>query len=90
MYSRQQILSKIAELMEELFEIPPDRVQMDAKLYEDLDLDSIDAVDLIVRLQEFVERRVEPSEFKGVRTIGDVVQVVEVLVREPATLENEK
>lgn len=89
MYSRQQIVDKIAELMEELFEIPRSDVRLDARLYEDLDLDSIDAVDLIVRLQEFVERRVEPSEFKGVKTIGDVVQVVEVLLKEPATLENE-
>ena len=77
MLSRDAILEKLAGDLEELFEIPRDKVSLDAKLFEDLDLDSIDAVDLVVKLQEVTGRRVKPEEFKAVRTVGDVVDCVE-------------
>ena len=51
----------------------------DAQLYESLDLDSIDAVDLIVRLKEETGKRVPPEDFKAVRTIDDVVKVLDAL-----------
>ena len=49
---------------------------MEARLYEDLDLDSIDAVDLIVHLQTITKRKFNPEEFKLVRTIQDVVEII--------------
>ena len=79
--SRDEILNTLRGLFEELFEIEPERVTEDAKLYEDLDVDSIDAVDLVVRLKEITGRRVEPEDFKSVRTVGDVVQAVEHLLQ---------
>ena len=53
---------------------------MDAKLFEELDLDSIDAVDLIVRLQQFTGKKVDPESFKQIRTLGDVVRAVDALI----------
>lgn len=86
MTSRDQIVSKIAAIVEELFEVPATEVRLESKLADDLDLDSIDSVDLIVQLEQFVGRRVEPAQFKGVRTIGDVVQIVErILLESPIT-----
>lgn len=61
------------------FDVPADAVTSDAKLYESLDLDSIDAVDLIVRLKEETGKRVPPDDFKAVRTIDDVVKVLDAL-----------
>ena len=61
------------------FDVAADAVTSDAKLYESLDLDSIDAVDLIVRLKEETGKRVPPDDFKAVRTIGDVVKVLDAL-----------
>ena len=60
---------------------------MDVKLFEDLELDSIDAVDLIVRLQQFTGKKVDPESFKQIRTLGDVVRAVEKLVNEQAASE---
>ncbi|MEM7021149.1 MAG: acyl carrier protein [Pseudomonadota bacterium] len=60
----------------ELFEIPPEQITLDAHLRDDLDLDSIDAVDLIVKLQERTRVRIDPEQFKSVRTVGDVVERV--------------
>ena len=61
------------------FDVDADAVTSDAQLYESLDLDSIDAVDLIVRLKEETGKRVPPEDFKAVRTIDDVVKVLDAL-----------
>jgi len=72
-------LSRLREVLVEEFEIDSAAVVPDANLYEDLDIDSIDAVDLIVRLKEITGKRVPPEEFKSVRTVGDVVEVLDNL-----------
>jgi acyl carrier protein len=78
--SRDEILAKLKEYLQNLFEIPPERVMADTKLFEELDLDSIDAIDLVVSLQDLTGRRIKPEEFKSVRTVGDVVDCVERLL----------
>ncbi len=62
------------------FEIDADDINMDAHLYQDLDLDSIDAVDLVVKLREITGKKIEPDAFKQVRTVSDVVEEVGKLV----------
>ena len=69
----------LRDILAECFEIDPAAVVREARLYEDLDIDSIDAVDLIVRLRETTGKRVPPEKFKAVRTVGDVVDVLENL-----------
>lgn len=85
MLSRDQIYERLTQALEELFDIPPDKVTPDSKLFEELDLDSIDAVDLIVKLQEITGRRIKPEQFKAVRTVGDVLDCVEKLLAADAT-----
>jgi acyl carrier protein len=75
--SPDEILSRLRADLEEMFELPPERITLDARLYEDLDLDSIDAVDLIVKLSELTGRKIKPEAFKAVRTVGDVVVCIE-------------
>ncbi|KKB61722.1 acyl carrier protein [Robbsia andropogonis] len=78
--TEQDILDRLRDIFEENFEISPSRVTPDAHLFSDLDLDSIDAVDLAIKLQEMTGRRLQPEEFKAVRTVGDVVRAVESLL----------
>lgn len=80
--TRSELLARLGADMEELFEIPPDKVVPEARLYEDLDLDSIDAVDLLVRLRELTGRRIDPEEYKTVRTVGDVLDRIMALLAE--------
>jgi len=72
----QEIFARLRDLLVELFEVEPAKVTLDANLYQDLDIDSIDAVDLIIKLKEITGRRIQPEAFKQVRTVGDVVNVV--------------
>ncbi len=73
---REDILTAIKEIMVELFEIDEQAITLEARLYEDLDFDSIDAVDMIVRLKEMTGKAIKAEDFRTVRTIGDVVNVV--------------
>ena len=80
--SRDQIEDKLTKILVEMFELEPADVTEDASLYDDLDIDSNDAVDLIVRLKELTGKKVEPEDFKEIRTVSDVVAAVESLLRE--------
>lgn len=83
MNSKAKILKELQIMLEKLFEITPNDVTLETRLYDDLDLDSIDAVDLIVQLQEVTKRKFKPEEFKTVRTVSDVVEVVYEALKEP-------
>jgi len=80
MTSHEEVLALLRRHLNEMFEVPEAAVVPDAKLYEDLDLDSLDAVDLIVKLQEITGRRIAPAEFKTVRTVSDVVDKIQRLM----------
>jgi len=76
MTQHDDILQLIKGIMLEMFEIEEDLVTLDARLNEDLDFDSIDAVDMIVKLKEITGKAVKPEDFKNARTINDVVEAV--------------
>ncbi len=75
-YTKDEIYQEIVKAMAELFELDPAEITPESRLVEDLDLDSIDAVDMIVRLQNMIGKRIKPEDFKSVRTVGDVVDVL--------------
>ncbi len=78
--TKEEILAEISTYLEEYFEVPRSAITLESKLYEELNLDSIDAVDLIVKLQELTKKKIAPTDFKEVRTVGDVVEKVYALV----------
>jgi acyl carrier protein len=82
MKTKEEILAEISEVLAGEFEIPREKLTADARLYEDLDLDSIDAVDLVVRIQQRTGIKVVADDFKSIRTLGDVAGVIERLVAE--------
>ena len=69
-------------MLAELFEIEPQEIKPESKLFEELELDSIDAVDLVVKLQKTIGKKIMPEEFKQVRTVQDVVDVVYKITRD--------
>lgn len=80
--TREQIYARVAEILQQAFEIDPERIAPQTRLYDDLDIDSIDAVDLIVRLKPLVGRALKPEAFKSVRTVQDVVDALAGLIAE--------
>ena len=82
MQSRDAVYQKIVTLLTELFEIDPEMVSEGSLLYEDLDVDSIDAVDLMVELKAYTSKKMAPDDFKSVRSVGDVVNAVHKIITE--------
>ena len=80
MNAQPEIMQMIRQIMEEMFEIEQEAVVPDARLYEDLGFDSIDAVDMIVKLKELTGKAVTPEDFKNARTVGDVAEAVRKLI----------
>jgi acyl carrier protein len=76
---KSAIFDVLKQNLEEFFEVPADKIVPTAKLYEDLDIDSIDAVDLIVRLKKYTNKTMTPEMFKSVRTVQDVVDAIHKL-----------
>ena len=78
---------RIRATMVEMFELDPESVTLDARVFEDLDLDSIDAIDLVARLQSQADDRiprVDESALRGVRTVADIVHLADSMLA-PAT-----
>ncbi|KPX08646.1 Acyl carrier protein [Pseudomonas savastanoi] len=80
MQTREDIFEILRAAMVELFELEPERVTLEASLYQDLEIDSIDAVDLIDHIKRKTGKKIAAEEFKSVRTVNDVVEAVYKLV----------
>ncbi|WP_323157551.1 acyl carrier protein [Pseudomonas fulva] len=84
MQTREDIFNILREALVELFELEPERISLDANLYQDLEIDSIDAVDLIDHIKRQTGKKIAADEFKSVRTVNDVVEAVFRLVNPEA------
>jgi acyl carrier protein len=82
MKSQEEIYNQVVAVFGELFEIPPENITPDSNLYEDLDIDSIDAVDLVIELRKMTQKKIQPEEFKTVRTVQDIVEQVDKLLNQ--------
>jgi acyl carrier protein len=67
---------RIRDILVDQFDVEESSVSMDANLYEELEIDSIDAVDLLVQLKELTGQKIAPETFKEVRTIRDVLNAI--------------
>lgn len=80
MYTKDDIAELLKRHLQEIFDVPAQKILPEARLYEDLGLDSIDAVDLVVKLKEITGTGIPPAEFKTVRTVGDVIEKVHAVL----------
>lgn len=74
-----QLYERIRRILVDQFEVDDSEISLDANLYEELGIDSIDAVDLMVQLKELTGKKIPPEQFKEVRTIGDVLETLKLL-----------
>ena len=65
--------------MARLFDLEESQLHPEARLYEDLDIDSIDAVDLLIELKKFSAAQINPEDFKEAKTLQDIVNIIAAL-----------
>lgn len=78
---KQALYDRVAVIIHETFDIDPARITPDAQ-FTDLDIDSIDAVDLMVQLKQLTGKRLQPDSFKNVRSVQDVVDALHQVMQE--------
>lgn len=78
--TKEEIFAELKTILTEELEIAEADIKLEANLFEDLDLDSIDAVDIAVRMQKFTDKKLPPEEFKKIRTVNDIVEAVYALL----------
>ena len=81
-YLKEDVYSIIKEALVSLFKIEEDKITLEARLYEELDIDSIDAVDLLVYLKEKTGKKPDAESFRDVRSVGDVVDAIYKLLND--------
>lgn len=77
---KEEIYPWVVDILNEMFELDKAKITPEANLYTDLDIDSIDAVDLAVKLKQLTGKRLQPEVFKSVRTVQDVVDALDGLL----------
>ena len=82
MMTEQEIYNVLADALENLFEIEPERIKAEAHLVDDLEIDSIDAIDLIDHIKRQTGYKLQADDFRTVRTVNDVIQAVLAKMRE--------
>lgn len=81
MTTSEEIFEMIRSSLVEMFRLDAARITPDARLVEDLEIDSIDVVDLVDHMKRLTGRKISPEDFRAVRTVGDLVRATERLVR---------
>lgn len=81
MVGRVEIKQQVTAVLVDLFDVEPEAVKEDAELYADLDIDSIDAVDMVVELKKITGKKIKPEDFKSVKTVRDVIDAAEQLIQ---------
>lgn len=74
--NRDEIFAKIVEILSDSFELDPKKITRESTLYEELDLDSIDAIDIFTQLREVTGRRPDPADARQVRTVAELIEFV--------------
>ena len=80
MQTYEEILERIRSTLVELFALPPQAVQPNARLFDDLQIDSIDVVDLMEHVRRYTGKKVSAEDFRSVRTVDDLVGVMQRLL----------
>lgn len=84
MHSTDEIYDYLRNALVELFEVDPARITPQAHLYRDLDIDSIDAIDLLLKFKQLTGKKIKPEDFKHVRTVADIVEALHALMNADA------
>ena len=74
--TKEEIFDKLKDILVAKFEIEADKITLDASIGDDLDLDSIDFIDLVVDMKNFIPGKINPDIFKTVKTVQDVVDTL--------------
>jgi acyl carrier protein len=78
---KNKIFVELKKLLTDKFEIEDDLISPEKLLNDELDMDSLDMVDLLLYLEEHLDRRPDPALFKDALTVQDLIDILHPLWR---------
>ena len=75
--TKQEIIEKVNTLLIEEFEIAPEALTPEASLKQDLEIDSLDFVDIVVLIDREFGFKPKAEELKAVKTLEDFYNYIE-------------
>lgn len=79
--TNEEVFSKLKDILVKDFDIDDSLVKPESLIVDDLDLDSIDAVEMIVKIKPFINGKIEPEDFKAIKTVDDVVKLIQPMTK---------
>ena len=76
-HTEQEILSGLAEIVNEVAGVPAADVQLDKSFIDDLDVDSLSMVEVVVAAEERFGVKIPDDDVKDLRTVGDAVSYIQ-------------
>lgn len=77
--TKDELYTKLRDILINEFDIDEALIKPEALIQEELELDSIDSVDMLVKVKPFLKAPVEPEAFRSVKTVQDVIDILEPL-----------
>lgn len=72
------VLDKIKEILAEQLSVDPDKITMNSLLEEDLDADSLDAIDIVMSIEDEFQVEVPDEVIADMKSVGDIVNFIEI------------
>ena len=76
MATKDEVLSGLAEIVNEIAGIPAEDVELDKSFTDDLDVDSLSMVEVVVAAEERFDVKIPDDEVKNLKTVGDAVNYI--------------
>ena len=73
----QEIIDKMRDVLVEEFEVEPDEVKPEANFFSDLDLDSLDAIDLVINMDKLLGVKLKGQDAQHIKTVQDFVELIQ-------------
>lgn len=89
MISKEEIFQKVESVFMESFELKKEQIALEANLYEDLDFDSMDAIEMVLILEEEYDEKISAEQLREAKTVQDVIDILYDLFQAPNSSETE-
>lgn len=75
-FDKEEIITGLAEIVNEIAGIPTEDVELGKSFTDDLDVDSLSMVEVVVAAEERFGVKIPDDEVKNLKTVGDAVDYI--------------
>ncbi|MDK2946572.1 acyl carrier protein [Geotoga petraea] len=72
----KEIESKVKDVLVESLDVEEEKITMDSNLIDDLDIDSLELVDLTMEFENEFDIEIEDDQVEKIKTVGDIVNLI--------------